>query len=130
MITNYLSSNWLMVQMDQGPDTLRWDHSYVSKGTGVTCEIVRDLSITSDHKHGLSVTIPVKNNLTNDVYLVESPLARFSITKLKENSVKTDLIMKYNSTLSSVKLKDIEPSSLNVTAIGQNSINKRLQVSY
>jgi hypothetical protein len=68
MITNYLSSNWSMVYMGQGPDPLKWDHSFVSKGTGATCEIVRDLPITSDHKHGLSVTIFVKNNLTNDIY--------------------------------------------------------------
>jgi hypothetical protein len=68
MITNYLSSHWSMVYMDQGPDTLKWDHSYVSKGTGATCEIERDLFVATDHKHGLSVTIPVKNNLTYDIY--------------------------------------------------------------
>jgi hypothetical protein len=68
MITNYLSSNWSMVQMDQGPDPLKWDHSFVSKGTGATCEIVRDFSVATDHKYGYSVTIPVKNNLTNDIY--------------------------------------------------------------
>ncbi|KAI3655642.1 hypothetical protein MP638_001108, partial [Amoeboaphelidium occidentale] len=117
VINTHVTTQWSMAYMDQGPGGQKWDHAYITNDMSATCSVVPDLPIVTDHKNGISVKIDVKGNFTKDPFLVETPLTRFSIRKLSDNSVRTRLINTYNSVMAGDKFSDLAAKSRDIMSL-------------